>query len=202
MKLVVGLGNPGARYADTRHNVGFAVVERVAARAGVGLSGERFSGRFGLGRVAGQDVGLLLPMTFMNRSGEALAAALEAFSQLDPAADLLVVFDDLDLPFGRLRMRRFGGAGGHRGMEDLIRALGHGEFPRLRFGVGRPPAGLDPVDWVLSPFADAEESLTVVISIRTEFGCTSPKSIGRNSNATPFFSAIFMASFNLSSLSE
>jgi PTH1 family peptidyl-tRNA hydrolase len=152
MKLVVGLGNPGARYVGTRHNVGFLVVERFARGAGIGLDLERFEGRFGQGRVAGEDVGLLLPGTFMNRSGDALGAALEALPELQPGADLLVVFDDLDLPFARLRMRRFGGAGGHRGVEDLIRALGHGNFPRLRFGVGRPPEDLDPIQWVLSPF--------------------------------------------------
>jgi PTH1 family peptidyl-tRNA hydrolase len=156
MKLIVGLGNPGSRYAGTRHNVGFLVVERVARRAGIGLDGERLSGRFGLGRVAGEDVGLLLPSTFMNRSGEAVGAALEASPEIDPATDLLVVFDDLDLPFGRLRMRRFGGAGGHRGVEDVIRVLGHGDFPRLRFGVGRPAEGVDPVEWVLSPFGPDE----------------------------------------------
>ena len=152
MKLIVGLGNPGLRYAETRHNAGFLVVERFAERARIGLELERFHGLFGSGKVAGEDVGLLLPGTFMNRSGEAVGAALELLSGLDPAADLLVVFDDLDLPFGRLRMRRFGGAGGHRGVEDLVRVLGHGDFPRLRFGVGRPPEDVDPVDWVLSPF--------------------------------------------------
>jgi PTH1 family peptidyl-tRNA hydrolase len=102
--------------------------------------------------VAEQDVGLLLPTTFMNRSGESVSAALAAHPEVEPASDLLVVFDDLDLPFGRLRMRRFGGAGGHRGVEDLIGQLGHGDFPRLRFGVGRPAEGVDPVEWVLSPF--------------------------------------------------
>jgi PTH1 family peptidyl-tRNA hydrolase len=152
MKLVVGLGNPGSRYAGTRHNAGFLVVERFAKRAGFALGRERFQGRFGQGQVAGEDVAVLLPGTFMNRSGEAVGAALESFPELEPASDLLVVFDDLDLPFARLRMRRFGGAGGHRGVEDLIRRLGHGDFPRLRFGVGRPAEDVDPVEWVLSPF--------------------------------------------------
>jgi len=152
MKLVVGLGNPGSRYAGTRHNVGFLVVERFAERAGIAVGRERFQGRFGQGQVAGEDVALLLPGTFMNRSGEAVGAALESFPELEPASDVLVVFDDLDLPFARLRMRRFGGAGGHRGVEDLIRRLGHGDFPRLRFGVGRPAEDVDPVEWVLSPF--------------------------------------------------
>jgi len=157
VKLLVGLGNPGARYAGTRHNVGVLVVERFSARAGIALDARRFQGRFGRGHVAGHEVALLLPETFMNRSGEAVADALEALPGLDAGTDLLVIFDDLDLPFARLRMRRAGGAGGQRGLEDVIQQLASQAFPRLRVGIGRPPPGVDPVDWVLSPFDPGEQ---------------------------------------------
>jgi len=162
--LVVGLGNPGPRYAGTRHNAGALVVERLAERHGLALDEHRFEGRFGQGRVAGAPVALLLPETFMNRSGEAVGDALEGLGLAHPGRELLVVYDDLDLPFGRLRLRPVGGSGGHRGMTDVmahLAAMGHGEggaFPRLRVGIGRPPAGADPVAWVLAPFAPAERA--------------------------------------------
>jgi PTH1 family peptidyl-tRNA hydrolase len=151
LRLVVGLGNPGPEYEATRHNVGFRVVERLAARRGIALRREpQLAGRFGLGRVAGEPTGLLAPETWMNRSGRAVAAALDAHP-LDPAAELIVVYDDLDLPFGRLRLRPRGGAGGHNGLGDIQDVLGRSDFPRLRFGIGRPPPGVDPVDYVLAP---------------------------------------------------
>jgi PTH1 family peptidyl-tRNA hydrolase len=158
VKLVVGLGNPGARYARTRHNAGFRVVERFADQHGIALEAERFGGRFGRGRAAGEDVGLLAPQDFMNRSGAAVAEALRLLPVGDAAQDLLVVFDDLDLPFARLRLRKAGGAGGHRGVEDVIRCLGSEDFPRLRFGIGRPPPGQDPVAWVLQAFSPEEQA--------------------------------------------
>jgi PTH1 family peptidyl-tRNA hydrolase len=156
VKLLVGLGNPGPRYTDTRHNVGYRVVERAAGRAGIDLGQRRFGGRFGRGRLAGLDVGVLEPETFMNRSGVAVAEALRLLPVGDPAEDVLVVLDDLDLPFGRLRLRLRGGAGGHRGLEDVIRTLGSEDVPRLRFGIGRPTPPLDPVAYVLQAFAPEE----------------------------------------------
>lgn len=163
MKLVVGLGNPGPRYAHTRHNVGFRVVERLAERRGVLLDEARFQGRFGSGWLpaAGDErvaVGLLQPLTFMNCSGSAVAEALAALPVADPAEDLLVVIDDVDLPFGRLRLRPSGGAGGQRGLADVIAALGRQDFPRLRFGIGRPQGEQETADWVLSPFSRDELS--------------------------------------------
>lgn len=156
MRLVVGLGNPGPEYADTRHNVGFRVVARLAARHAIALVPEkRLQGRFGTGRFAGTALGILEPLTWMNRSGGAVAAAIAAYS-LDPAADLIVVYDDLDLPFGRLRLRPSGGAGGHNGLSDIQEQLGRSDFARLRFGIGRPPAGEDPIDHVLAPWTGAE----------------------------------------------
>ena len=125
MKLVVGLGNPGRRYEATRHSVGFKIVECFAARWRIELGERCFGGRFGRGsvqRAEGEplEVALLEPQTFMNRSGAAVAEALRGLAVEDPAADLLVVLDDVDLPFGRLRVRPSGGAGGHRGLEDVI----------------------------------------------------------------------------------
>ena len=156
MRLIVGLGNPEPRYLLTRHNVGWRILHRLAARHGIALADSRHAGRFGRGRVGDHEVGLLEPHTYMNRSGEAVALALEHLN-LDER-QLLVLSDDLDLPFGTLRLRPSGGAGGHRGLADVIDTVGSGDFPRLRFGIGRPPAGADPIDWVLSAFDDDEET--------------------------------------------
>ena len=171
MKLVVGLGNPGPGYADTRHNVGVRVIERLAARHAIALDALRFDSRFGCGRLRASadagppsasadapEVALLAPQTFMNRSGAAVAAAVAALPLGDASEDLWVVFDDVDLRFGRLRLRRSGGAGGHRGLADVIDALGHRDFPRLRVGVGRPPDGGDTADHVLDPFSADERA--------------------------------------------
>lgn len=157
MKLVVGLGNPGPEYAETRHNVGFAIVERLAARHRIALARERrFHGVYGEGGVRGQRVALLEPHTWMNLSGKAVVAALDALPLGDPTSDLVVVYDDLDLPFGRLRVRPGGSAGGQKGLADIQERLGRSDFPRLRFGIGRPPPGGDAVAHVLAPFDEAE----------------------------------------------
>jgi PTH1 family peptidyl-tRNA hydrolase len=162
LKLVVGLGNPGPRYARTRHNVGWRVAERFAAAHALRLDREAYGGRFGRGPIAcGEhvlDVGVLEPLDFMNRSGDAVAEALAELAVADPSADLLVLFDDVDLPFGRLRLRAEGSAGGHRGLAHVIERLGHNDFPRLRFGVGRALDATDTADWVLQAFAPDEEA--------------------------------------------
>lgn len=161
MKLVVGLGNPGPRYARTRHNVGWRVAERFAARHALRLDREAYGARFGRGPLAcgehALDVGVLLPLAFMNRSGDAVAQALASLPVEDPSADLLLIFDDVDLPFGRLRLRAGGGAGGHLGLSHVILRLGRNDFPRLRFGVGRGPEGSDTAAWVLESFSPDEE---------------------------------------------
>jgi PTH1 family peptidyl-tRNA hydrolase len=163
VKLVVGLGNPGPRYARTRHNVGFRIAERFAARHAIALDSDRFGARFGRGRIAAPaggdalDVGVLLPQEFMNCSGDAVALALSKLPLEDPARDLMVAFDDVDLPFGRLRLRAGGGAGGHKGLTDVIAKLGRDDLPRLRFGVGRPSTPIDVTDWVLQRFSPEEE---------------------------------------------
>jgi PTH1 family peptidyl-tRNA hydrolase len=154
---VVGLGNPGPRYAATRHNVGFRILECFGRQQGIALLDSRFFGRYGSGRVGDLEVALLAPQLFMNRSGQSVSAALWAFPELDPAADLLVVYDDLDLPLGRIRLRPAGGTGGHRGMVDIAQEIATCDFARLRFGIGRPPPGVDAVDYVLSDFGVEEE---------------------------------------------
>ena len=167
MKIVVGLGNPGARYAATRHNVGARIVDRFALERGILMTDRRFNSRFGRGRLprsAGEsperpdlELGLLVPETSMNRSGEAVAEALRGLPVEDVREDLLVVVDDLDLPFGRLRIRPQGGSAGHRGLEDIAERIGTSEFSRLRFGIGRPEAEHSTVDWVLQAFSEAED---------------------------------------------
>ena len=154
MKLIVGLGNPGKKYDQTRHNVGFEVLNRLAKRFGDGAAKDKFDGRTMEATIAGERVLLLWPHTFMNRSGESVGAAVE-FYKLEPA-ELLVVCDDFNLPLGRLRFRRDGSAGGQNGLADVIRRLGTEEFSRLRLGIGPVPEKWDAVDFVLARFAAAE----------------------------------------------
>jgi PTH1 family peptidyl-tRNA hydrolase len=167
MKIVVGLGNPGVRYVATRHNIGARIVDRFAVDCGIALSERRFESRFGLGQIPmkacgspeGPDpqVALLVPETYMNRSGSAVAEALSSLPVADILEDMLIVVDDLDLPFGRLRIRPRGGSAGHRGLEDIAERIGSSDFPRLRFGIGRPEAERSAADWVLDAFSEAEE---------------------------------------------
>ena len=156
MKLIVGLGNPESRYRGTRHNVGFRVVDCFASRSGIPLEQSRFDSRFGRGRVQGIDVGLLQPQTFMNHSGRAVAAALAFWPVDEVSTDLLIVYDDADLPLGRLRLRARGGDGGHLGLRDVIASIQTQELPRLRFGIGRPPDFQDTVAHVLQEFSNSE----------------------------------------------
>jgi len=138
------------------------VLDVLAERAGVGWTVDgALRARFASATLAGACCGLLAPRTFMNRSGESVAAALRCWPELVPERDLLVVYDDLDLPLGRLRLRPGGSAGGHRGMSDIARVLATDAIPRLRFGIGRPPEGVAVVDWVLEPF-DAAEAASVL----------------------------------------
>lgn len=150
MWVIVGLGNPGADYAHTRHNAGFMVVETIARRWSIALRDDGATLRLGHGRVAGQSVLLAEPRMFMNLSGEALAQW-----QRQPGDPLLVVYDDLDLPPGQIRVRRRGGSGGHGGVASLVAHHG-AEFARVRVGVGRPPEGHDAAEHLLTPLSAAE----------------------------------------------
>ena len=136
MRLIVGLGNPGRRYRDTPHNAGFLVCDRFAERHHIGEESRKFQGRFRRGRYGSEDVALLKPETYMNLSGESVAEAVR-YLPIE-SSDIILVFDDMDLPGGRIRVRPRGGSGGHHGIQSTIDHLGSQDFPRVRIGVGRP----------------------------------------------------------------
>jgi PTH1 family peptidyl-tRNA hydrolase len=153
--LVVGLGNPGPDYAETRHNVGFRVVELLAARAGGGqFSKHRTNADVLEGRLTGRRVVLAKPRTYMNVSGGPVSGLAKYFSV--PVEDLVVVHDDLDLGFGVIRLKRGGGEGGHNGLRSISSSVGTRDYLRVRFGIGRPPGRQDPADYVLKRFSGAE----------------------------------------------
>lgn len=158
--LIVGLGNPGAEYAAHRHNIGFRVVEALARAHGLTFSRRRGSASLvAEGTICGAQVVLAKPQTFMNLSGKAVGRLSQSYQI--PPAQILVVYDDLDLPLGRLRLRPEGGAGGHKGMRSIIERLGTQAFPRLRLGIDRPPGKMDPADYVLEPFTEQERVLAM-----------------------------------------
>ncbi len=153
MKLVCGLGNPGAKYSRTRHNVGFMIADALADFLGVSWN-ERFNARVAKGLHDGSELLLVEPLTFMNLSGHALVAASQFFKvAID---DILVVHDDVDLEFGRIMLKSGGGDGGHKGIRSIIQQLGARNFARLRVGVGRPVGAGDVTDYVLSRFHESE----------------------------------------------
>lgn len=152
-RLIVGLGNPGPKYTWTRHNAGFIVLDRFAALAGIPVTKKSFSGLFGEGNHKGNRLLLLKPQTYMNLSGRSVAAALR-FHKLE-ISDLLVIHDELDIPFGQIKLKTGGGHGGHNGLRSLHQELGNGNYPRLRVGIGRPENG-NMADYVLTNFARDE----------------------------------------------
>jgi len=165
MKLIVGLGNPGREYRDTRHNVGFMVVDEIARRHNLtfGMAPSQVPDAFVAKKFGEPPVMLAKPLTFVNRSGDAVAALMRYYGIA--IGDLLVVIDEIALPFGRLRARARGSAGGHNGLKSCIERLGTTEFPRLRLGVGRGDARRDLADHVLSKFeADEQSALGEFIS--------------------------------------
>jgi len=154
IKLIVGLGNPGKKYENTRHNAGWMVLDRLASKLGFSFSKERFKGKVAEVSFEGEKFFFLKPLTFMNLSGESVGE-FARFYKLRPQ-EILVIYDDLDLPLGKLRLRLKGSSGGHRGVLSIERHLGSREFPRLRIGIGRPPTKEEVVDYVLSPFKKDE----------------------------------------------
>jgi len=163
--LIVGLGNPGSQYARTRHNVGFQVAERLSARWGLPRPRERYRGLYSEGRVGpgGPRVALLLPQTYMNEAGRSVGPARGAL-RLDPGR-VLVIHDEIDLPFGEIRTRVGGGLAGHNGLKSIRQALGSADFARVRVGVGRPPT-TDPervAAYVLSRFAEPSEEVQALL---------------------------------------
>ena len=165
MRLVVGLGNPGGQYAQTRHNMGWLVVDEVARRCGAAWRKEKDAEvtEVRLGTAPGQKVLLVKPLTFMNASGKAVAPLVSFYKIQGP--ELLVVQDDLDSPFGLLKFRMGGRHGGQNGVRDIIRLLGHDAFPRLKVGISRPPPGWEVSDWVMSRWRP-EEAQTLAELIR------------------------------------
>lgn len=158
MKLVVGLGNPGTKYARNRHNVGFMVVDRLASDFRFPEWKDKFNGRFTKGTVDGEDVVLLEPLTYMNESGKSIQAAC-AFFHCDAKKELVVLHDELEQPFADVRVKIGGGHGGHNGLRSTMGVLGP-DFARVRIGIGRPPAGFrgEVADYVLSNFDPIEEA--------------------------------------------
>lgn len=157
MKIIVGLGNPGQEYSATRHNVGFMVMDELARRWSIGSWRERFEALTAEYRNENTQIILVKPQTYMNLSGTA-AGALARWYKV-PVEDIIVIYDDMDLPTGRLRLRLKGGSGGHRGIESLLTHLGQDTFVRVRLGIGRPPQGWEVVDYVLSKFTVDETPL-------------------------------------------
>lgn len=155
MKLIVGLGNPGPKYENTRHNAGFLILDRILARVGGNWQGRKFDAEWARASLLGQDCLFLKPQTFMNLSGRSVAPALR-FYKLE-AQDLVVLHDDIDVPFGKVKTRMGGGHGGHNGIRSILGELSAENFARLKLGVGRPsPGQAGVVDWVLTDFSLAE----------------------------------------------
>jgi PTH1 family peptidyl-tRNA hydrolase len=152
--LIVGLGNPGPRYAFTRHNAGFLVVDLLAERLGARFKAHRSNSDVVEGRLAGRPVVLVKPRSFMNESGAPVVNAARFF-KVAPES-VVVVHDELDLPYATLRVKRGGGDGGHNGLRSVTSALGSKEYVRVRFGIGRPPGRQDPADFVLREWSSAE----------------------------------------------
>jgi len=152
--LVVGLGNPGPRYAGNRHNIGFLVADELAARMDGKFKSHRSGADIVEGRVGEQRIVLAKPRSFMNVSGGPVVGAVRFF-KLDPE-DIVVIHDELDLPFGTIRLKFGGGENGHNGLRSITKSLGTRDYYRVRFGVGRPPGRMDPADYVLRDFSSAE----------------------------------------------
>ena len=157
MKIVAGLGNPTKEYEGTRHNIGFSVIDKLADKYNIGMQEKKHKAICGKGMISGEKVILLKPQTYMNLSGESIADAVN-FYKLDPEEDLIVIYDDIDLDVGRLRIRAKGSAGGHNGMKNIIAHLGTQVFPRIRVGVGAKPKDWDLADYVLGHFSTEDRA--------------------------------------------
>ena len=164
MNLVTGLGNPGKSYALTRHNIGFMVIDHIAAMFRIGLDKEKFSARFGRGVINGCSVILAKPMAFMNRSGMPVSQLARYFRI--SCNNLIVIHDDMDLAFGRLKIKQKGGSGGHKGIRSLTDAFGDDGFTRIRLGVGRPEPERQATDHVLSEFNPDERQMLDQVIVR------------------------------------
>lgn len=158
MYLIAGLGNPGREYENTRHNAGFASIDRLAEKNHISIDMKKFQALCGTGYIGGQKVLLLKPQTYMNLSGESLRAACDFF-KIDPEQELIVIYDDISLAPGQLRIRAKGNAGGHNGIKSIISHLGTQVFLRVKVGVGEKPQGWDLADYVLGHFSKEEQQV-------------------------------------------
>lgn len=161
--MIVGLGNPGREYDKTRHNIGFEVVDDLADRHNINLNKGKFNSLYGEGRIGSEKVFLVKPTTYMNNSGEAVRALADFYKI--PVENILVVFDDIDIPFATIRIKKNGSGGTHNGMKSIVNHLGSKDFPRLKFGVGSKKPGQDLANFVLSRFSK-EEAVSVDRAIK------------------------------------
>ena len=158
MYIIVGLGNPGKEYQNTRHNIGFDVIDEIAERNNIAMGEKKHKAIIGKGFVAGQRVILVKPQTFMNLSGESVRDVID-FYKVDEKTELIVISDDISLDVGQIRIRKKGSAGGHNGLKNIILHLGHDEFQRVKMGVGEKPKGYDLADYVLGHFSKEEREI-------------------------------------------
>ncbi|MBD1383172.1 aminoacyl-tRNA hydrolase [Metabacillus arenae] len=157
MKVIVGLGNPGRQYEETRHNVGFMVIDELSKRLAIPLEKSKFNGIYGIGHISGEKVMLVKPLTYMNLSGECVRPLMDYY-EVDHD-ELVVIYDDLDLAAGKVRLRTKGSAGGHNGIKSLIQHFGTQSFNRVRIGISRPENGMKVTDYVLGKFLPEEGNL-------------------------------------------
>lgn len=155
VKCIIGLGNPGKKYDKTRHNIGFEVIDELLKRHHLSLDQQKYRGKYTSDRIHGEKVLLVQPQTFMNRSGECVQPLLNYYKI--PIESILVVYDDLDLPVGKIRLRQKGGHGGHNGLRSIINLLNTKDFKRLRLGIGRPTTPIATVDYVLEKFSKDQQ---------------------------------------------
>lgn len=156
MYIIVGLGNPGKEYNNTRHNIGFEAIDKLAEANSIAVMEKKHKAMIGKGYIEGQRVILAKPQTFMNLSGESVRELIDYY-KIDEKEELIVLYDDISLEPGRLRVRKKGSAGGHNGIKNIIAHLGHNEFQRIKIGVGEKPKGYDLVDYVLGHFSKEEQ---------------------------------------------
>ena len=156
MYIIAGLGNPESKYDKTRHNIGFRLIDELAVRNGITFSDRKHNGLVGKGIISGEKVILLKPLTYMNLSGECVGPAADYY-KVEPE-NVIILFDDISLDVGRIRIRKKGSAGGHNGIKSIIAHLGSENFPRLKFGVGDKPKEMDHADYVLGRFSSQDEA--------------------------------------------
>lgn len=158
MYVIAGLGNPGTKYENTRHNIGFMVIDAVAEKNHISVTEKKHRALIGKGMIGGERALLVKPQTFMNLSGESIREIIDYY-KIEEKTELIVISDDISLPPGALRIRKKGSAGGHNGLKNIILHLGHDEFQRIRLGVGEKPSGYDLADYVLGHFNEEDRAL-------------------------------------------